>query len=111
MANSGSPADRLAVLEEESTSVFAPELKVPKKPKDLVSRIEEEGKCFFRWGGKEYDIDKSTLLYGDKDEITTTIYRTSSGTFFVVMHKKFAGELSEEEVLEYLDTNDAPKEA
>ena len=111
MANPGSPADSLAVLEEESPSVFAPELKVPRKPKDLVSRIEEEGRCFFRWGGKEYDTDKSTLVYGDKDGITTTIYRTSSGTFFVVMHKKFAGERSEEEILEYLDTNNAPKEA
>ena len=69
MANPGSPADHLAVLEEESPSVFAPELKVPRKPKDLVSRIEEEGRCFFRWGGKEYDIDKSTLVYGDKDGI------------------------------------------
>ena len=63
-----------------------------------------DGKWIFRWGGKEYDTGKSTLIWeidigeGNPHYVGQTLYRTDKNhTFFVVSRGYFFGEYSKEE--------------
>ena len=94
-----------------------PEKKVVLRPRSPISGSEENGKWVFRWGGKEYDTGKSTLIHeigyeGTPHHFAKRLYQTNKKKkFFIVQQNHFFGEFSKIEIQVFLDINMAPKEA
>ena len=91
-------------------------------PQSSIPGSMENGRMVFRWRGKEYDLEKSTLVCGHHGGRIAgeAIYRTNENSVFFMVYScpfrihgntHFVGEYSKEEVREWLDTHGAPGEA